>query len=75
MICENIGVNEAGHLTFAGLDTVELAKKYDDDKAPKFINGILNAVAEQKGLKAPKAAPASEATNEEAPKTEDGANE
>lgn len=28
MICENIGVNEIGHLTFAGRDTVELAQKY-----------------------------------------------
>jgi N utilization substance protein B len=32
-------------------EAVELAKKYDDDKAPKFINGILNAIAEKKGLK------------------------
>ncbi len=28
MICENIGVNAAGHLTFAGQDTVELARQY-----------------------------------------------
>ena len=28
MICENIGVNDAGHLTFAGQDTVELARQY-----------------------------------------------
>ncbi len=28
MICENIGVNEAGHLTFAGVDTVMLAQKH-----------------------------------------------
>ena len=28
MICENIGVNEKGHLTFAGQDTVLLAEKY-----------------------------------------------
>ena len=28
MICSNIGINEKGHLTFAGQDTVELAKKY-----------------------------------------------
>ena len=28
MICENIGVNGKGHLTFAGQDTVELAGKY-----------------------------------------------
>ena len=28
MICDNIGVNEKGHLTFAGYDTVELAEKY-----------------------------------------------
>ena len=28
MICNNIGVNEEGHLTFAGMDVCELAKKY-----------------------------------------------
>ena len=28
MICENLGINGLGHLTFAGLDTVELAGKY-----------------------------------------------
>lgn len=28
MICENLSVNNEGHLCFAGLDTVELAKKY-----------------------------------------------
>ncbi len=28
MICENIGVNDAGHLTFGGQDTVELARQY-----------------------------------------------
>ena len=28
MLCENIGVNAAGHLTFAGQDTVALAEKY-----------------------------------------------
>ena len=28
MICENIGVNEQGHLTFAGQDTTALAQKY-----------------------------------------------
>ena len=28
MICDNISVNRKGHLTFAGLDTVELAEKY-----------------------------------------------
>ncbi len=28
MLCENIGVNAAGHLTFAGQDTVELAHEY-----------------------------------------------
>lgn len=27
-VCENIGVNTAGHLTFAGQDTVELAARY-----------------------------------------------
>ena len=28
MICENIGVNANGHLTFAGIDTVALAEKH-----------------------------------------------
>ena len=28
MICNNVSVNEKGHLTFAGFDTVELAEKY-----------------------------------------------
>ena len=28
MICDNLSVNENGHLYFAGLDTTELAKKY-----------------------------------------------
>ena len=37
----NISINEA----------VELAKKYDDDNSPAFINGILNKIATVKGLK------------------------
>ena len=32
-------------------EAVELTKKYDDDNAPKFVNGILNSVAGQLGLK------------------------
>lgn len=28
MICDNISINSKGHLTFAGFDTVDLAKKY-----------------------------------------------
>ncbi|MBQ9757526.1 MAG: diaminopimelate decarboxylase [Clostridia bacterium] len=28
MICENLGINQSGNLTFAGRDTVDLAKKY-----------------------------------------------
>lgn len=26
-------------------EAVELAKKYDDDKAPAFVNGVLNSIA------------------------------
>jgi len=37
----NVAINEA----------IELAKKYDHEKAPAFINGILNAVAEKENLK------------------------
>ncbi len=32
-------------------EAVELAKIYDHDKAPSFINGILNKIAVLKGLK------------------------
>ncbi|MBR6259106.1 MAG: diaminopimelate decarboxylase [Oscillospiraceae bacterium] len=28
MICENIGINASGHLTFSGLDSIDLAKKH-----------------------------------------------
>jgi len=37
----NISINEA----------VELAKKYDDDKAPSFVNGVLNKIADKNDLK------------------------
>ena len=37
----NIAINEA----------VELAKKFDYDKAPSFINGVVNKIAEHEGLK------------------------
>jgi N utilization substance protein B len=37
----NISINEA----------MELAKKYDHDTAPAFINGILNKIADIDGLK------------------------
>ena len=32
-------------------EAVELTKKFDDEKAPSFVNGILNGVAEDLGLK------------------------
>ncbi len=32
-------------------EAVNLAKKYDDEKAPPFINGVLNKIAEAEGLK------------------------
>ena len=28
MICDNIGINKLGNLTFAGQDTTELSEKY-----------------------------------------------
>jgi|CZCB01.1.fsa_nt_gi N utilization substance protein B len=33
-------------------EAVELAKKFDHEKAPAFINGVLNKVAEVEGIKA-----------------------
>ncbi len=32
-------------------EAVELAKKYDHDQAPSFINGVLNNIANKRGLK------------------------
>ena len=32
-------------------DAVELAKKFDYDKAPSFVNGVVNKIAENEGLK------------------------
>lgn len=31
-------------------EAVELAKKYDHENAPAFVNGILNQIAHEKGL-------------------------
>lgn len=45
LFCEdipfNVSINEA----------VELAKKFDYEKAPSYINGVLNKIAENEGLK------------------------
>ena len=38
---EKVAINEA----------LELAKKFEDEKAPAFVNGILNAIATKEGLK------------------------
>lgn len=37
----NVSINEA----------LEICKKYDDEKAPAFVNGVLNGIAEDLGLK------------------------
>ncbi len=51
MICENLSVNSLGHLTFSGLDTVELAEKYgtplylmDEDRIRHNCRVYMNAV-------------------------------
>lgn len=53
MICDNISVNEKGHLTFAGYDTVELAEKYgtplylmDEDKIREHVRTYKTAMAQ-----------------------------
>lgn len=38
-------------VTIAINEAVELAKKYDHEKAPAFVNGILNRIADEKQLK------------------------
>ena len=52
MICDNISVNEKGHLTFAGYDTVDLAEKYgtslylmDEDKIREHVRAYKTAMA------------------------------
>ncbi len=32
-------------------EAVELCKRFDDDKAPGFVNGVLNGIAEDLGIK------------------------
>ena len=32
-------------------EAVELCKKYNDEKSPAFVNGILNTVADREGIK------------------------
>ena len=51
MICDNISVNEKGHLTFAGYDTVDLAEKYgtplylmDENKIREHIRSYKTAM-------------------------------
>ena len=53
MICDNVSINEKGHLTFAGYDTVDLAKKYgtplylmDEDKIREHIREYKKAFSE-----------------------------
>ncbi len=52
MICNNLSVNEKGHLAFAGYDTVELAKKYgtplylmDEEKIREHARTYKTAMA------------------------------
>ncbi len=52
MICDNIGTNEKGHLTFAGRDTVSLAEKYgtplylmDEEKIREKVRIYKNAMS------------------------------
>lgn len=51
MICENLGVNTSGHLTFGGADTVELCEKYgtplyvmDENRIRHNCRVYMNAV-------------------------------
>ena len=52
MICDNISVNEKGHLCFAGFDTVDLAEKYgtplylmDENKIRQHVRVYKTAMA------------------------------
>ena len=43
-VSENLSINENGHLTIGGVDTVELAKEYSDDKVKNMINAVLDKI-------------------------------
>ena len=56
MVCNNIGVNDLGHLTFANQDTVELAKQYgtpaylmDEDRIRYNCRVYMDAMRESLG--------------------------
>ena len=56
MVCENIGVNDLGHLTFAKQDTVDLAKQYgtpaylmDEDRIRYNCRVYMDAMRESLG--------------------------
>jgi len=56
MICNNLGINNKGHLTFAGQDTLELAEKYgtplyliDEEKVREKMRTYLKAMREYFG--------------------------
>ncbi len=56
MICNNLGINNKGHLTFAGQDTVELAEKYgtplyliDEEKVREKMRIYVTAMKENFG--------------------------
>ena len=57
MLHENLSINEKGNLCIAGVDTVELAKKYGGEEDSAFVNGVLGAVS-----RADKKAPDTEET-------------
>ena len=48
MLHSNMTVNAAGHLAFAGMDTIELAKKYGTPLYLMDENGIRQACREYK---------------------------
>lgn len=56
MICDNLCINEKGHLTFAGIDTIDMAEKYgtplylmDEDRIRYNCNLYKNAMKEYFG--------------------------
>ncbi len=50
-VCEMLYMTDIPYLVSIN-EAVELAKKYDHDKAPAFINGVLNKIADIEGIKA-----------------------
>ena len=50
MICNNLSVNEKGHLTLGGVDTVDMAEKYGTTNTGMVVSWILRHPAKMQPI-------------------------